>query len=116
MYYLQLISLQNCPYSEAANSLVKDNNIKHNLTIVNREEKDKFKTEYIDTFPQIYLKKKNSSGSVLLGGYDNLKEYYDSVKKNYGKKDSLENIKSVIKKSNIDISEKSILRLIELLI
>ena len=116
MYYLQLISLKDCPYSEAANSLVKDNNINHNLTIVNREEKNKFKTEYIETFPQIYLKKKNSSGSVLLGGYDNLKKYYDLVQENHGKKNSLENIKSVIKKNNVTISEKSILRLIELLI
>ena len=32
MYYLNIISLKNCPYSEAANSLVKNNNIKSLLS------------------------------------------------------------------------------------
>ena len=115
MYYLQLISLKDCPYSEAANSLVNDNKINSKITIVNRNEKDKFKTKEIDTFPQVYLKKENSNGSVLLGGYTELKSYYDLVQSGKNKKDSLNQIKSQIK-NNINISEKSILRLMELLI
>lgn len=115
MYYLQLISLKDCPYSEAANSLVNDNKINSKITIVNRNEKDKFKTKEIDTFPQVYLKKENSNGSVLLGGYTELKSYYDLVQSGKNKKDSLTQIKSQIK-NNINISEKSILRLMELLI
>ena len=115
MYYLQLISLKDCPYSEAANSLVNDNKINSKITIVNRNEKDKFKTKEIDTFPQVYLKKENSNGSVLLGGYTQLKSYYDLVQSGKNKKDSLTQIKSQIK-NNINISEKSILRLMELLI
>lgn len=115
MYYLQLISLKDCPYSEAANSLVNDNKINSKITIVNRNEKDKFKTQEIDTFPQVYLKKENSNGSVLLGGYTELKSYYDLVQSGKNKKDSLSQIKGQIKK-NINISDKSILRLMELLI
>lgn len=115
MYYLQLISLKDCPYSEAANSLVNDNKINSKITIVNRNEKDKFKTQEIDTFPQVYLKKENSNGSLLLGGYTELKSYYDLVQSGKNKKDSLSQIKGQIKK-NINISDKSILRLMELLI
>ena len=115
MYYLQLISLKDCPYSEAANSLVNNNKINSKITIVNRNEKEKFKTKEIDTFPQVYLKKENSNGSVLLGGYSELKSYYDLVQSSKNKKDSLVNIKSVIKDKN-NMSDKSVLRLIELLI
>ena len=114
MYYLKLISLMNCPYSEAANSLFKDNNIKHETTLVNREEKDKFKTSEITTFPQVYLKKKNSSGSLLIGGYDEIKNYFDLVHSN--KKNQIQDIKTKIKKNNKNFSDKSVLRLIELLI
>ena len=112
MYYLQLISLKDCPYSEAAQSLLKDNNINHKLVLVNRNEKDKFKTDNISTFPQIYLKKENSNGSVLIGGYDSLKEYYDSAKNTK----NLDKLKKVIKKNISGISEKSVLRLIQLII
>ena len=112
MYYLQLISLEDCPYSEAAESLLKDNNINHKLVLVNRNEKDKFKTDNISTFPQIYLKKENSNGSVLIGGYDLLKEYYDSSKNTK----NLDKLKKVIKKNTSGISEKSVLRFIQLII
>lgn len=112
MYYLQLISLKDCPYSEAAESLLKDNSINHKLVLVNRNEKDKFKTDNISTFPQIYLKKENSNGSVLIGGYDSLKEYYDSAKNTK----NLDKLKKVIKKNTSGISEKSVLRFIQLII
>ena len=101
MYYLQLISLKDCPYSEAAQSLLKDNNINHKLVLVN-----------ISTFPQIYLKKENSNGSVLIGGYDLIKEYYDSVKNTK----NLDKLKKVIKKNSPNMSEKSVLRFIQLII
>ena len=112
MYYLQLISLKDCPYSEAAQSLLKDNNINHKLVLVNRNEKDKFKTDNISTFPQIYLKKENSNGSVLIGGYDLIKEYYDSANSTK----NLDKLKKLIKKNSPDMSEKSVLRFIQLII
>jgi glutaredoxin len=116
MYYLNIISLKNCPYSEAANSLVKNNNIKSKVTIINSDEKEKYKTDIINTFPQVYLKKENSSGSVLLGGYDTLKTYYDLVQQGKNKKETLDSIKIKIRDSNSDITDKSILRLVELMI
>ena len=115
MYYLQLISLKDCPYSEAANSLVTNNKINSKITIVNRNEKDKFKTKEIDTFPQVYLKKEDSNGSILLGGYTELKSYYDLVQSGKNNNDALANIKNSIK-TNQNMSDKSILRLIQLLI
>lgn len=112
MYYLQLISLKGCPYSKAAESLLKNNNIKHEITSVSNDEKDKFKTNKIRTFPQIYLKKQNSTGSVLIGGYDTIKKYYDQA--NSSK--NLDKLKKEIKSNSEYISDKSVLRLIELLV
>lgn len=111
MYYLQLISLKGCPYSKAAESLLKSNNIKHEIISVNNDEKDKFKTDKIKTFPQIYLKKQNSTGSVLIGGYDTIKKYHDEANSK-----NLDKLKKEIKAKSENISDKSVLRLIELLL
>ena len=110
MYYLKLIFLNNCPYSEAAKELILNNKIKSKIIKVEQNEKEKFKTDKINTFPQIYLEKKNSKGSQLIGGYDIFKEIYDAVKSN----SSLNSIKDKIT-NKINISNKSLLRLIELL-
>ena len=116
MYYFKIISLKNCPYSEAAESLLRENKIEHELTQVDGSEKDKFKTSYINTYPQIYSKKKNSNGSVLIGGFDTIKEYFDIAKNNTSNSKVLDKLKSKIKNDNAKISDKSILRVIELLI
>ena len=116
MYYFKIISLKTCPYSEAAESLFRENNINHELIQVDRSEKDKFKSNDISTYPQIYLKKKHSSGSVLVGGYDTIKEYFDIAKNNSGNPKILDKLKNKIKKDNKNISDKSVLRLIQLLI
>jgi glutaredoxin len=113
MYYLKLISLEGCPYSNAANDFVKNNKIESEITSISHSEKDKYKSDKIKTFPQIYLNKKNSSGSVLIGGYDNLISYYESIQSN---KKSFDYVIKKIKKDNKNLSEKSILRLIQLLI
>jgi len=113
MYYLKVISLEGCPYSEAANNLVKNNNIRSEIVIVKHSEKEKFKTDEINTFPQIYLKKRNSSGNQLIGGYTDIKSYYDLI---HSSKNDLEIIKNKIKEDNKYLSDRSILRLIELLV
>ena len=113
MYYLKVISLNGCPYSQAAETFVKENKIKSNIININHDEKVKFKTDKIDTFPQIFLNKQNSSGNVLIGGYSTIKYYYDEIQSN---RKSLEAVKKIIKKDNSNLSEKSILRLIQLLI
>ena len=79
MYFLKIFLLKDCPYSIAAKDLLQ--NIKNlNITNVNHNEKEKYKTKLISTFPQIYLKKKNSKGSLLLGGYSDLKFVLDLIK------------------------------------
>ena len=109
MYYLKLIYLNKCPYSEAAEELLLNNKIKSKIIKIDQNEKDKFKTDSIQTFPQIYLEKENSKGSLLIGGYDILKEIFETI----NLKSSLNSIKDVIK-SKINISNKSALRIIEL--
>jgi glutaredoxin len=107
-YYLQIVFLENCPYSIDALKLIKDNKIKHQLITVSHNEKDKYKTDLINTFPQIYLKKKGKPDSLLLGGRDNFKKILDSIKGNT-------DIDSIYNKLNeFNISKKSILRMIEL--
>ena len=112
-YYLKIISLKGCPYSQEANNLVKDNNIDSDINIIEYSQKDNFKTDDISTFPQVYLTKRNSKGSALLGGYSELKEYFDIVNNN----SNIDNIKKKITKNlgKENMSDKAILRLIELL-
>ena len=56
-YSLRAILLEGCPYSNSANELLKNYNIPVDITWVNQNNKNNFKTDMISTFPQIYLKK-----------------------------------------------------------
>jgi glutaredoxin len=109
-YYLHLVVLENCPYSEAALSFLNNyKKIKTDITRINHSNKENYKTNDINTFPQIYLKKNGSNGSLLLGGYTELKKAFDLF---YHSKYNHDNIK---KFKNKYWSKKSILRLIELI-
>ena len=109
MYYLYIITLENCPYSIAALDLLNSLNIKYKHLIVNQTNKEKYKTEEIKTFPQIYLKKKNDT--LLLGGYSNLKEFIDIfINQKYNEENILK-FHNKYKLWNI----KSILRLLEII-
>jgi len=111
-YYLQCIILKNCPFSEAAYALLNNyQHIKPDYIFINHTDKEKYKTENINTFPQIYLKKNNSNGTQLIGGYTEIKNIFDIFYNNYDKL-LRENFK---KKYNIKWSDKSLLRLIELI-
>ena len=117
MYYFKLVSLQGCPYSKASEDLFSNNNITHELVKVQQSEKAKFKSENINTFPQIYLKKKHSNGSLLIGGYDDIKEYYDLVNSTNDNIDKIiVNFKNLLDKKINDISDKSVLRIAQLLV
>lgn len=77
-YYLHLVILQNCPYGYKALDLLKKHpKIKKTITIVNDSNQENYKTNKIKTFPQIYLKKHNRNGSLLIGGYTELTELFD---------------------------------------
>lgn len=80
-YYLQLVILENCSYSNAAKELLQNHKIKTKIISVNYANKDNYKTEEINTFPQIYLKKNNNNGSLLIGGYTDLKKLFDQYYK-----------------------------------
>jgi glutaredoxin-related protein len=109
-YYLQAIVLEGCPYSNAAIELLNNHkNIKSKIITVNQSNKEDYKTIDISTFPQIYLKRNDKNGSLLLGGYDKLKEAFDTF---YFNKYSKENVNNFI---NNKWSKKSVLRLIELI-
>jgi hypothetical protein len=109
-YYLQNIILKDCPYGIATIELLKQNNIKNKIITVTDKNKYNYKTEKINTFPQIYLKRYNSKGSLLLGGYSDLNSFLNKFKfKEYSKK----NVDEFIDENKY-WSKKATLRLIEL--
>jgi glutaredoxin len=110
MYSIKFISLENCPYSIKAKQLLDNMNINYNYININSNDMDKYITDEIETFPQIYLIKKKSKGNLLLGGYDDL-NYSISLFK--GQKLDNNNINIFMNKYKW--SRKSVLRLIELI-
>ena len=106
---LKVIVLENCPYSIAAVELLNNYKIKFNKIIVSREEKEKYKTEEISTFPQIYIS--NNSEQILLGGYSDIEEIVNIINQS-------KNLDKIKKKLNIkyskNVDKKIILRIIEL--
>lgn len=110
MYFLKIFLLKNCPYCIATKDLLK--NIKNlNIIYVDDIDKDKYKTKSISTFPQIYLKKNNSKGSLLLGGYSDLKFVFDLI----NNQDDIKIIQNKFKKKYDNWSNKAVLRLIQIL-
>lgn len=108
-YYLQLILLEGCPYSENAYKTVNNYNIKNESIWINDDNKEIYKEKY-PTFPQIYLKKDNSNGSLLLGGNSDLQDF---IKLFYKKKYNEKYINEFMTKNSW--SKKATLRMIELI-
>tara|TARA_B100001123_G_scaffold304762_1_gene340347 strand:+ start:1426 stop:1770 length:345 start_codon:yes stop_codon:yes gene_type:complete len=112
MNEIKVISLNQCPYSMAAEDLI--NNIKNtenskiNVNIINvsQEAKSKYQKGEIKTFPQIYY------NDILIGGYDDFNEIYLKVK---GTK-SLDEMIEILDKKTKMIERKDKLRLIKFLI
>lgn len=73
-YFIKAILLKNCRYSVAAYDLIKMHKLPTQIIWVDQENKDNYKTNIINTFPQIYLKKNNTKGNLLLGGYSDLSD------------------------------------------
>jgi glutaredoxin len=108
-YYIKAILLDSCPYSAKANRLLFKYNIPHEILYVTNETKDIYKTQYISTYPQIYLNKLNNKGNLLLGGYTDLKNFINTFRSNI----TLHNITTFMK--DYKWSKKSTLRLIQLI-
>lgn len=108
-YYLYSVILKDCFYgNEVYKMLIKYPRSK--FKNVDETNKEKYKKD-MNTFPQIYLKKDNHKDSLLIGGYDKLKELFDLF---YKKKYSKNNVDDFIKLNN-NFSKKALLRFIELI-
>jgi glutaredoxin len=108
-YYIKAIFLNNCSYSTAAKELLDNFKIPYKSTIISGNEKNNYVNDMIDTFPQLYLRKHNTFGNLLLGGYDELNQFIQTFK---GQKLNDENIKKFMDKHKW--SKKATLRLIQL--
>jgi glutaredoxin len=110
MYYLFIVVLQNCPYSESAVELLEKNKINFKSLKITSLDKEKYKTDEIHTFPQIYLKKTKNNDTLLLGGYSDLKNFFDNfIDKKYDEKKVIN-----FQKKYLLWNKHSVLRLIEL--
>ncbi len=109
-YFLKMILLEGCKYSIAAHDLTKIHQTPCQITWITQSEKELYKNDKIQTFPQIYLNRFNTKGNLLLGGYDDLKLFYDTFK---GVKLLDSNINEFMQKSKW--SKKSTLRLVQLI-
>jgi glutaredoxin len=109
-YYLLFVYLDGCPYSKTALQTLENFNVKYKKIIVHQDNKEKYKNNDIATFPQIYMVKRRNKDSLLLGGYDTLKEFVDTF---IGKKITDKEINYFLGK-NMFWSKHTILRLIEL--
>ena len=110
MYYFDIILLEGCSSSSDAYNLLVNNQINHKKVIVNNNNKHLYKSKDIDTYPQIYLKKYNHNGNVLIGGYDNLSNLFKLF---HGKELNDKHISNVMNEYNI--SKKASLRIFELI-
>jgi glutaredoxin len=107
MYYIKIIVLKKCTYcNDALNILKKIKKDKLEILEINDDEKHYYKTDLIKSFPQIFLKKYNSKGSLLIGGYDNI----NFINNNFKNKKAIE----IIKKQFPNFSLKATLRIIQL--
>ncbi len=109
-YYLDIVYLEGCPHSKQALDLLTNKNIKHNLISVSYNNKDTYKTNLISTFPQLYLKKNNNNGSLLLGGNSDLQKIYNIIDTN----NTQESIQKNLKQYNNLINNKLSQRIYEL--
>lgn len=109
-YIIKIILLKGCYYSNLAKQLLLNNNLPCKIIEVDYENKNLYKTDKIQTYPQIYLIKKNSIGNLLLGGCNDL-EFIIKTFKNV--EYNINNVNNFIEKYKW--SKKATLRLIELI-
>ena len=109
-YYIKAFLLENCPYGALAEELLKKNNIPYKKIMINKKNSELYKSKLINTFPQLYLKKKNTSGNLLLGGYTELKTFINDFKTK-----TIDTVKINDFMKNTKWSKKATLRLIQLI-
>ena len=88
MYSLKILLLEDCFYSIELKKLLSKkefNKIQIEYINIKQVDKERYKTSYIKTFPQVYMIKKHSHGKLLVGGYDTIKKIIDMVQHNLNK-------------------------------
>ncbi len=106
-YYIKAILLNDCKFSIKAGELL--NNIKSEITNIDANQKEKYKNDYIKTFPQIYFCNDKNSNCLLIGGYTELKKIMNTFK---GVKLNDDNIENFMRDNN-EWTKKIKLRLIK---
>lgn len=99
---IKSIVLKNCPYSNALIETFKKLNISSKFIKVTQDNKNKYKTDKINTFPQVYI------DNYLIGGYDDTIFLIDIINNNT----DMDLIKKQIIKKYPTINYKKLLRLI----
>jgi len=108
MYSLKANVLEGCPYSENLIILMNKYKIPIEYKRIKYMDKEKYKTDEIRTFPQVYLQ--YNKKTLLVGGFDDMNEILDIIKLN-----KLNSIKKKISNKYSDWNNMMILRLIQLL-
>ena len=114
MYYLKAVLLENCYYSNNARQLLQKYNFKQEIIDVTQSEKNKWKNNEISTFPQIFLKKENHKDNLFIGGFTDIQ--FIEIQINSATDKNFSEIKKNIQNKYSHLSEKSVLRLMELFI
>ncbi len=109
-YFLKIILLEDCPYSIALDKLIKNNNIPNKSIWISHSQKNNYKTDQIETFPQIYLNKINNKDNILFGGYDDFNNFFLEFKSQ-----KLLDNKVQTYMNKLNWSKKAVLRLIQLI-
>jgi glutaredoxin len=81
-YYIKVVILKDCPFSKNALKLLEKYKIPLKIINVDSNNKELYKFKDINTFPQIYLKRKNKKGHLLLGGYTELNNFINDINSN----------------------------------
>ena len=72
--------LTGCPYCNNSLRLLKENNIKHKVIVVEDKDKEKYKKiNKMNTFPQIFIKA-GTDNYLKIGGNDDFTETLEIVK------------------------------------
>ena len=115
MYSLKILLLEDCFYSIELKKLLSKkefNKIQIEYINIKQVDKERYKTSYIKTFPQVYMIKKHSDGKLLVGGYDSINKIIDIVKHNSDK--NMDKNMSILSKIYPLWATKAKLRLLEL--
>jgi hypothetical protein len=81
MIKLKALILEDCYYSSKLVELLNNFNIHFEQFDVKQINKEKYKTAFISTFPQLYLIL-DSGDNILIGGYEKTSSIIDLIKNN----------------------------------